>query len=125
MAQIGDLIQKTGIYTKPGVVTKKNDDGTVKVDTDPMAINKYHRHANTSGLSPQEKSVFNEILDEVAQSGDKVTKINAIQNKIDKLQVDPNNRNVVQYLRNEQAHLVREAKNLPQTYTRDEASIRS
>ncbi len=43
MANIGDLVPKTGIYTNPGVVTQKNDDGTVIVDTEPMTMNKFHR----------------------------------------------------------------------------------
>ena len=30
MVQIGDLVSKAGIYTNPGVVTKKNEDGTVE-----------------------------------------------------------------------------------------------
>ncbi len=124
MANIGDLIQKSGIYTNPGVVTKKNDDGTVEVDTEPLAINQFHRYANTTGLSVQEKTVFNDVLDKVYQKVDDVEKINDIQQEIDKLKVDPGNRNVVQYLRNQQAHLIRVAKNLPREYNADESRIR-
>ena len=39
--QIGDLVQKAGIYTKPGVVVEKKDDGTVLIDTDQKEIEKY------------------------------------------------------------------------------------
>ena len=123
--QIGDLIAKSGIYTNPGVVTARKEDGTVTVDTDPMSINKYHRYTNTSGLSEPEKNKFNNILDEVYQSRAKdVDKINDIQTQIDALKVDPSNRNVVQYLRNQQAHLIRTARELPRAYNADADSVK-
>lgn len=124
MSNVGDLVPKAGIYTNPGVVVEKKEDGTVVVDTEPMQINKYHRYANTTGLSEREKTTFNAILDEIYKKEDDVEKINDIQLNIDKLKVDPNNSNVVQYLRNQQAHLIREAKQLPRTFNWDAASIR-
>ena len=51
MAQIGDLVSKAGIYTNPGVIVEKKEDGTVVVDTEPMEVNKYHRYTNTTGLN--------------------------------------------------------------------------
>lgn len=125
MAKIGDLVPKSGIYTEPGVITEKKEDGTVVIDTEPMTVNKFHRYANTTGLSSDEKHTFNSILDKVYQKESDVDKINDIQNEIDRLKVDPNNRNVVQYLRNQQAHLVRSAKQLPRTYNWDESQLRS
>lgn len=125
MAQIGDLVPKAGIYTNPGVVTEKNEDGTVKVDTEPMSVNKYHRYTNTSGLSEPEKLKFNQILDDIYQKESDVEKINDIQLEIDKLKIDPANRNIVQYLRNQQAHLIRQTKDLPRTYTMDENNVRT
>jgi hypothetical protein len=124
MANIGDLVPKAGIYTNPGVVTEKKDDGTVIVDTEPMSIHKYHRYTNTTGLTAPEKEKFNNILDEIYRKEDDVEKINDIQIHIDKLSVDPLNSNVVQYLRNQQAHLIRQAKNLPRHYTWEEGKIR-
>lgn len=125
MAQIGDLVPKAGIYTNPGVVTEKKEDGTVMVDTEPMSVNKYHRYTNTSGLSEQEKLKFNQILDDIYQKESDVEKINDIQLEIDKLKIDPANRNIVQYLRNQQAHLIRQTKDLPRTYTMDENNVRT
>ncbi len=125
MANIGDLVPKSGIYTNPGVVTEKKDDGTVVVDTEPMSINKFHRYTNTSGLTEQEKLKFNQILDDIYQKESDVDKINDIQMEVDKLKVDPANRNIVQYLRNQQAHLIRQTKDLPRTYTMDENNIRT
>jgi hypothetical protein len=125
MANIGDMVPRTGIYTNPGVITEKKPDGTVTVNTEPMALNKYHRHANTTGLSEPEKAKFNDILDKVYTKENDVDKINDIQKAIDGLKTDPLNRNIVQYLRNQQSHLVRSAEKLPQQYTTDEASIRS
>lgn len=125
MAQIGDLVPKSGIYTNPGVVTEKKDDGTVVVDTEPLSINKYHRYTNTTGLTEAEKLKFNGLLDEIYQKQNDVEKINDIQLQIDRLKVDPSNRNIVQYLRNQQAYLIRQAKDLPRTFTMDEQSVKS
>ena len=124
MANIGDLVSKSGIYTEPGVVTKRNEDGTVVVNTEPMELNKYHRYANTTGLSEPEKITFNAVLDTIYQKESDVEKIDGIQNEIDKLKVDPKNKNVVQYLRNQQAHLVRTSAALPKSYSWDEVSLR-
>jgi hypothetical protein len=125
MAKIGDLVPKSGMYTNPGVIVEKNKDGSVKVDTDPMAINRYHRYTNTSGLSEQEKDKFNNILDEIYANDDDVEKINEIQQNIDNLKVDPSNGKIVQYLRNQQAHLIRQSKNLPRSYNMDPTTIRT
>ena len=124
MSQIGDLVSKAGIYTNPGVITEKKEDGTVVIDTEPMALNKYHRYANTTGLNEDEKNKFNGILDEIYAKEDNVEKINDIQLNIDKLKVDPQNQQIVQYLRNQQAFLIREAKRLPRTYNYDASNIR-
>ena len=70
MAKIGDLVPKSGLYTEPGVVVKKHDDGSVTIDTEPLTINKYHRYSNTTGLSESEKNTFNRILDEIYQKDD-------------------------------------------------------
>ena len=124
MANIGDLVPKAGIYTNPGVITEKKEDGTVVVDTEPMTIHKYHRYANTTGLNEQEKNTFNEILDNIYQAQDDVEKINGIQQNIDRLKVDPKNSKVVQYLRNQQSHLIRQARDVPREYNWDAGNIR-
>ena len=124
MTQIGDLISKAGIYTNPGVITEKKEDGTVVIDTEPMTVNKYHRYANTTGLNEDEKNKFNNILDTIYTKEDDVEKINDIQQNIDKLKVDPQNQKIVQYLRNQQAFLIRQAKKLPREYNYDAANIR-
>lgn len=124
MANIGDLVTKSGIYTEPGVVVEKKADGNVVVDTEPLTINKYHRYTNTTGLSVEEKEQFNAMLDQIYQKENDVERINDIQAEIDRLKVDPHSKNIVQYLRNQQAHLIRQAKQLPQTYQWDEAMLR-
>jgi hypothetical protein len=124
MVQVGDLVTKAGIYTNPGVVVERKDDGTVVVDTEPMAVNKFHRYSNTTGLSENEKNMFNSILDDIYKQENDVAKINDIQVNIDKLQVDPKNARLVQYLRNQQAHLIRKAKDLPRSFNWDESSLR-
>ncbi|MFK7872641.1 MAG: hypothetical protein AB8C84_05645 [Oligoflexales bacterium] len=124
MAHIGDLVPKSGMYTNPGVIIEKKSDGTVVVDTEPMAIHKYHRYSNTTGLTAEEKDTFNNILDEVYQQEGDVEKLNDIQQEIDRLKVDPDNKNIVQYLRNQQAMLIRKAQTLPRHYNVDETEVR-
>lgn len=124
MTQIGDLVPKAGIYTNPGVVTEKKEDGTIVIDTEPMTVNKYHRYTNTTGLDEKEKTTFNSILDDIYRKENDVEKINDIQMSIDKLKVDPQNQKVVQYLRNQQAHLIRKAKQLPRMYNTDTSNLR-
>ncbi len=124
MANIGDLVPKAGIYTNPGVVVEKKEDGTVVIDTEPMTIHKFHRYTNTTGLNETEKNKFNMILDEIYQSNNDVEKINGIQKNIDRLKVDPENTKIVQYLRNQQSHLIRKAKELPRSYNWDASNIR-
>ena len=122
---VGDMINKAGIYTNPGVVTQKKEDGTIEVDTDPMALNKYHRYMNTTGLNETDKNTFNEILDQIYSADDSdVEKINGIQNNIDELKVDPKKAKIVMYLRNQQAHLIRTTEKLPDNYTWDSQSLR-
>ena len=124
MANIGDLIPKAGIYTEQGVIIEKKPDGSVVVDTEPMTINKFHRYANTTGLTEMEKQNFNNILDQIYSKENDVEKINDIQVEIDRLKTDPQNQNVVQYLRNQQAHLIRTTKALPRTYNWDESALK-
>jgi hypothetical protein len=124
MTQIGDLVPKAGIFTNPGVITEKKPDGTVTIDTEPMSVNKYHRYTNTTGLSEGEKIKFNEILDQIYQKESDVDKLNDIQKEIDHLKGDPANKNIVQYLRNQQATLVRKARELPREYNLDEAHVK-
>lgn len=124
MAQIGDLVSKAGMYTNPGVITEKKSDGTVTIDTEPMAVHKYHRYTNTTGLSEAEKNKFNSILDQIYQHESDVEKLNDIQKEIDTLKADPVNKNIVQYLRNQQANLIRQSRELPRQYNWDETNLK-
>lgn len=125
MAEIGDLIPKSGVNTEPGVIVQKQENGTVLVDTEPMSINKYHRYTNTTGLTEEEKNKFNSILDQIYASDDDVDKMNQLQGTIDKLKLSPENTKVVQYLRNQQAFLIRSARRLPRSYNVDENKVRN
>lgn len=124
MATIGDLVPKSGVYTEPGVIVEKREDGTVVVDTEPMQVNKYHRYTNTTGLTEPEKEEFNRILDQIYSKENDTERINDIQTEIDRLKVDPKQKNIVQYLRNQQSALIRNAKELPRSYTADEAMLK-
>lgn len=121
---IGDVVARSGIYTEPGVVTERKQDGTVVVDTEPMSMNKFHRYANTTGLSEAEKMQFNGILDQIYQKTNDIERINDIQLEVDKLRQNPENQNVVRYLRNQQAFLVRQARGLPRVYQTDETNVK-
>lgn len=117
--QIGDYVNKAGIYTKPGVVVEKKEDGTVVIDTEKENIDKYHKYSITTGLTPEEKDKFNSIMDDIMSSENNVDRINQLQAKIDELRTDPINRKVVETLRNEQAQFIRYARELPRVYTFD------
>ncbi len=117
--QIGDYVTRAGIYTKPGVVTEKKDDGTVIIDTNPEQIKKYHRHSNTSGLTLEEKEKFNGIMDEVMSVAAPVDRIQNLQMKIDALKAGGQSKKIVQNLNNEQAQLIRLARELPKVFAYD------
>ncbi len=121
---IGDIVSRSGNYTEPGVVIERRVDGTVLVDTEPTAVSQFHRHTNTTGLSEEEKNQFNGILDQIYQKPNDIERINDIQNEIDKLRLNPSSQNVVRYLRNQQAFLIREARGLPRMYQTDERFVK-
>jgi hypothetical protein len=121
---IGDVVPRSGNFTEPGVVVNKNPDGTVVVDTEPLSVSKYHRYTNTTGLSEDEKNKFNQILDQIYQKPNDIERINDIQSEIDQLRKVSSNQNVVRYLRNQQAFLIREAKGLPRVYQTDESAVK-
>ena len=114
--QIGDYIPKAGIYTKPGVLVEKKEDGSVVVDTDQESIKKYHRHSNTNGLSPEDKEKFNSIMDDVMKLDNNGERLNELQKCIDEIRTDPTSKKVVDSLRNEQSQLIRLSKELPRVY---------
>jgi hypothetical protein len=121
---IGDMISRAGTFTEPGVVVDRRPDGTVLVDTEPNTVSQYHRYTNTTGLTEEEKHHFNSILDQIYQKENDIERINDIQNEIDKLRLNPSNQNVVRYLRNQQAFLIREARGLPRMYQTDERAVK-
>jgi hypothetical protein len=121
---IGDVVARSGNYTEPGVVVEKRADGSVVVDTEPMSVSQYHKYTNTTGLSEDEKNQFNSILDQIYQKTNDIERINDIQNEIDKLRMNPSSQNVVRYLRNQQAFLIREARGLPRMYQTDEKFVK-
>ena len=124
MAHIGDLVPKSGMYTEPGVIIEKKEDGSVTIDTEPLSVNQFHRYSNTTGLTQDEKTIFNNILDQIYTKEDDVEKLNEIQKEIDILKVDPQNKNIVQYLRNQQAVLIRQSRQLPRYYNWDEIQLK-
>ena len=122
--QIGDFVPKAGIYTRPGVIIEKKDNGMVVIDTNKEEIDKYHRHTNTSGLSPDEKKKFNEIMDKTMEAQSNGERINQLQVTIDNLKLNVEDKKVVEYLRNEQAQLIRLSRELPRIYTYESGRIR-
>lgn len=114
--QIGDYVSKVGIYTNPGVVEDKNEDGTIIVNTDKEEIQRYHRHSITTGLTPDEKDIFNDIMDGVMDIEANSDRIIELQGIIDEMRGDPELKSVSDRLRNEQAQLIRLSRELPQIY---------
>ncbi len=115
--QVGDMVSRSGPIKGPAVVVQKNMDGSVVVDTEPLTVSQYHRYTNTTGLSEAEKNQFNEILDQIYQKTNDIERINDIQSEIDKLRSAPGSQNIVKYLRNQQAFLIRETKGAPRSFS--------
>lgn len=122
--QVGDYVSKAGIYTKPGVVTEKKEDGTVVIDTDPDLIKKFHRHSNTNGLSLEDKERFNNIMDDVMKLEDNGERLSKLQQTIDELRADPGSKRVADSLRNEQSQLIRLTRELPRVYDYNAKDLR-
>jgi hypothetical protein len=114
--EIGDFVPRAGIYTQPGVVTEMKENGEVLVDTNPISIAKYHRHAITTGLTPEDKDKFNKIMDDVMTMKTNDERMNSLQKTIDTLKEDPSNRKVANALHNQQAILIRKSQELPKVY---------
>jgi hypothetical protein len=121
--QTGDLVNKAGIYTKPGVVIEKKEDGSVVIDTDAEQVKRFHRHSNTSGLTLEDKERFNGIMDGIMEGDSNADRINNLQMKLDELRVDPAAQKLAQALRNEQAQLIRLSRELPRVYQYDSSKI--
>jgi len=122
--QIGDYVPKVGIYTNPGVVAEKKDDGTIIIDTDKEKIKQFHRHSITTGLTPKEKDMFNDIMDDIMSIGENSQRIIELQAKIDQLRSNPANKKVTDSLKNEQAQLIRWSKDLPKVYNTAPEKVR-
>ncbi|APJ03252.1 hypothetical protein [Silvanigrella aquatica] len=122
--QLGDYVPKVGIYTNPGVVAEKKEDGTIIIDTDKDAIKRYHRHSLTTGLTPDEKDKFNNIMDDVMSEKDNKQRILTLQQVIDKMRTNPKDKKVSDFLRNEQAQLIRCARELPKVYDTQPEKLR-
>jgi hypothetical protein len=121
--QVGDMVSRSGSLTGPGVVVQKNPDGSVVVDTEPLTLSQYHRYTNTTGLSESEKNQFNEILDQIYQKTNDIERINDIQSEIDKLRCAPgSSQNIIKYLRNQQAFLIRDTKGAPKAFKTKESA---
>jgi hypothetical protein len=121
--QTGDLVNKAGIYTKPGVVLEKKEDGSVVIDTDTEQVKRFHRHSNTTGLTVEDKDRFNSIMDGIMEGDSNADRINNLQMKLDELRVDPAAQKLAQALRNEQAQLIRLSRELPRVYQYDSSKI--
>jgi hypothetical protein len=122
---VGDLVTQYGVNTKPGVVTDIADDGEVSIDTDIDLVEKYHKYANTSGLTLDDKVLFNAIMDDIAddQSLSPADKVSVLQMKIDDLSTDPDKRAVTNTLKGEQAIFIRTARALPRVYVLPESKV--
>jgi hypothetical protein len=121
--QIGDMVNKAGIFTKPGVVIEKKEDGTVVIDTNEDQIKRFHRHSNTTGLSMEDKEKFNSIMDEIMRGESNSMRIDQLQETVDTMRNDPTSVKLSQALKNEQAQLIRISKELPRVYNYDPNKI--
>ena len=123
MVQIGDLVQKTDTFSQAGVVVEKKGDGSLVVDSHPQKIEEYHKYLDTTGLTESEKIKFNDILDEVYEGSGRQELIQDLQDIMDDLRKNPENDNIIKYLKRQQIVLTRTVRATPRYFTLRESSL--
>jgi hypothetical protein len=111
---------------EPGIVKDRNEiTGKLKVDSDLQRVKQDMRHGFINGLTPEQREVFNTILDEVKGStedpGERVTILNA---KVKELEQDPKLFGLTRYVKAEMVHIMNSNNIKPREYSVQEAKLR-
>jgi len=103
MYRIGDtLFTATG---KPGVIVGRADGGTsLRIETQGEKVENVKQRGYINGLSPEEREVYNQIVDDVRASADIKARVEKLQEKVESLKLDPRQLNLTRYLEAELAH---------------------
>ena len=118
-----------GVFTRvgqPGVVIDRNETtGALKLETELPKVQQSMRHGYINGLSPERRQEFYEILDQVkTETQDPKERVLTLNEKINELDADPRNLQLVRYLRSEMRHIMITHNILPNEYTVHEAKAR-
>lgn len=111
---------------EPGIVRERDQTtGKLKVDTDIQAVKHETRHGYLNGLTPDQRQVFNTILDEAKQSSeDPSSRIAHLDAKVQELEQDPKQQGLARYVKAEMIHIMNSHNVKPREYSVQETKIR-
>ena len=115
MHRVGDSI--FNVNGKPGLVVDRHSvSGELTVNIDRPEVTKKYRNGYINGLSENERSEFNNILDEVKGVENLTDRVAIPKKKIGELSTEPKNRILAGYLSAELFHLMHSTGIQPKQY---------
>src|SRR5437868_1269156 len=95
------------------------------LESDPEVVKDQTRHGYLNGLSPEVRSQFYEILDQVkGETEDPTERITTLQAKITELEQDPRKLQLSRYLKAEMNHIMNSYNIRPREYSMHESKVR-
>jgi hypothetical protein len=103
--KVGDVaFGRTG---EPGVVSGRDlARGELTVQTDLKEVEKFHKHGYINGLQPEERDIYQSVLDDVADIKDPEEKLVKLREKISEVEADPKQFHLLGYLKSELFHVM-------------------
>lgn len=99
--------------------------GLTKLDREPENIKQNTRHGYINGLSPENRKVFNEILDEVKSNTEiPEERVQKIRDHLTELDKDPRQMVLARYLRSEMIHIMNSNGLKPKEFTIHDSRVR-
>lgn len=109
---------------RPGVMTGRDEQSQLIVERQGETYEKARRRGFINGLTTDQRTKFNEVMDKVLEAKDPKERVNQLTNKLEELKVDPRNHIVTRYLQGEFTHIMNTEGIHPRTYKVDEFNIR-
>lgn len=109
---------------RPGVMTGRNEQNQLIVERQGEAYEKARRRGFINGLTQDQRTKFNEVMDKVFELKDPKARVSELTTKLDELKLDPRNHIVTRYLQGELTHIMNTEGIQPRTYKVDESNIR-
>lgn len=111
---------------EPGIVRDRDPvTGKLQIDSDITSIKKDMRHGYINGLSVDQRSALNEILDTVkSATEDPAERVSQLDAKAKELELDPKNLGLTSYVKAEMVHIMNSHGIKPREYSVHEAKLR-